>query len=128
MQKISPKISPKTRPFFAKNVSKSRVNFGANLAGGFSFFLDMLYTFRVSLRATLWDFRFDGVGATPLYVHFIRVSFPVSLFYRVSFSMLCLHPSASQNTTGTEQVYSDPTPCATMTSGSISRAPIWWVP
>ena len=73
----------------------------ANLAGGFSFFLDMLYTFRVSLRAT-GEFEVKlALRRAHFEAHFIRVSFPVSLFYRVSFSILCLHPSASLNTTDT---------------------------
>ena len=60
----------------------------------------MLYTFRVSLRAT-GEFEVKLALRRALFKpHFIRVSFPVSLFYRVSFSIMGQRPSEMENATG----------------------------
>ena len=41
--------------------------------------------------------------------------------------MLCRHPSSSPTTTGTEQVHSDPTPCAMITKRLYLPGSDWWV-
>ena len=62
----------------------------------------MLYTFRVSLRAT-GEFEVKlALRRALFYAHFIRVCFSVSLFYRVSFSIMAVDPSAMLNATGVE--------------------------
>jgi len=80
-----------------ENGAKSRVNSVANLAGAFSFFLDMLYTFRISLRAT-GEFEVKlALRRAHFEAHFIRVCFSVSLFYRVWDPMMGQRPSAIEN-------------------------------